>query len=118
MIHKASSELHRLYMDGEKRERLTGRATGGKRKHIISAKLMKAERENLRVSGCFVQMAPAHRQEMKPGEAALGGCLPGSSGSRVLGSVSTFCPKWLLLGRGFGQTYPGSAAPSSCQRVR
>lgn len=88
-----------LKIDGERQ----GKAEIDRRreeKHIISAKLMKAEREreNSRVSGCFVQMAPAHRQEMKPGEAAFGGCLPGSSGSCVLGLVSTFCPKWLLLG--------------------
>lgn len=62
-------------------------------------------------------MAPSHRQEMKPSRAALCGCLPGSRGSPVLGSVSDFCPKWLLLEWGFGQTYPGSAL-SSCQRVR
>lgn len=80
-------------------------------KHIISAKLIQAERFN----GCFLQMPPALRQEMKPDGAALGGCLPGSSRSHVLGSVSTFHPKWLLLGQGFGQTYPGSA-PVSCQR--
>lgn len=81
-------------------------------KQIISAKLIQAER----INGCLLQMPSALRQEMKADGAALGGCLPSSRGSHVLGSVSNFRPKWFLSGRGFGPTYPGSA-PFSCQRI-
>jgi len=82
-------------------------------KHIISAKLMKAERESTAAYSKCPLLSDRKWSQTRPHLAAV---YPIAAGAMFLDQFNFFFPKWLLLGLGFGQTYLGSA-PTSCQGI-
>lgn len=79
---------------------------------------MKAERESERqrlLSSKWLRLTHTHTGNEAWWSRRLAAVYPSSSGIRVLGPVSTFCPKWLLLGRRLIQDQPRPAARESDQ---
>lgn len=79
---------------------------------------MKAERESERqrlLSSKWLRLTHTHTGNEAWRSRRLAAVYPSSSGIRVLGPVSTFCPKWLLLGGRLIQDQPRPAARESDQ---